>query len=189
MDQMTKIIKIYNQILIAFCWSQIEFEVYKSNEKLFTENSIEGLCNTCIISTNVFQTLKLFSERQPMWGGTVISLNQSSLELYNPKLPQCDSPRSWISFQEQVFTQPCHKQKITRKKNIVYPGDTQSKYVSSSSNVQHRIIKGKVFCLFSAELLIKSAFQQSYISLKYTLNTQMNLTLFLLGFHGIWGRP
>ena len=147
MDQMTKIIKIYNQILIAFCWSQIEFEVYKSNEKLFTENSIEGLCNTCI-STTVFQTLKLFSERQPMWGGTVISLNQSSLELYNPKLPQCDSPRSWISFQEQVFTQPCHKQKITRKKNIVYPGDTQSKYVSSSSNVQHRIIKGKVFCLF-----------------------------------------
>ena len=34
-------------IVETFCGSQIEFEVCKSNEKHFTENSTEGLCNTC----------------------------------------------------------------------------------------------------------------------------------------------
>jgi excinuclease UvrABC ATPase subunit len=31
----------------TFHWSQIEFDVCKSNKKRFTENSTEGLCNTC----------------------------------------------------------------------------------------------------------------------------------------------
>ena len=74
-------------------------------------------------------------------------------------MPQCDSPESWISFQEQVFTQPCHKQKITRKKNIVYPGDTQSKYLPAQM-CSTELSREKFFVFFfTAELLIKSAFQ------------------------------
>ena len=67
---------------------------------LFVMKNIETNAHT-------FQMLKLFSERQPMCGGMAISffLNQFSLELYNPKMPQCDSHGSWISFQEQVSTQ------------------------------------------------------------------------------------
>ena len=38
-------------IIEAFCWSQIEFDVYKVKEIIFTEESTEGLCNTCKCTT------------------------------------------------------------------------------------------------------------------------------------------
>ena len=109
--------KTWNTVKIG-CVCITNFKAHFSGLRYFIWGVIYLWWKTLRPISRAFQTLKLFSVRQPMWRGTVIGLNQSSLELYNPKLPQCDSPGSWIFFQEQVFTQPCHKQKITRKKNI-----------------------------------------------------------------------